>query len=158
MPSPFLRQQGSCGRQDRTCPIERKEDVAGPLNLPQQLEAWLDVLLGMAAAERVIQKSQAIGHPPLVLAVLDARKAGKKCIARPRIRRQGRHDEREARLSIWIDDTRVLRGQDRVCCIHVAQRQFLRHVDEIVFRKREPSDRLLPAPHAVEEGNAGIAW
>jgi hypothetical protein len=52
-----------------------------------------------------------------VLSVLDAREAGKEGVARPLIRRQGRHDERKARLSIWIDDSCVLRGQDSVCCI-----------------------------------------
>ena len=124
--------------EHRTCPVERKENVAGPLDLTQQLQARLDVPLGMAAAERVIQESQAIRHPPLVLAVLDAREAGEEGVARPRIRRQGRHDERKARFSIWIDDARVLRGQDSVCCSHVAQRQLLRHIDEIGFRKREP--------------------
>ena len=50
----------------------------------------------------------------------------------------------------------------RACCsariasapAHVTQRQFLRHLDEIVFRKRQPRDLLLPPPHAIEIGDA----
>ena len=44
--------------------------------------------------------------------------------------------------------------RNRIGAGHVAHRQFLRHIDEIVFRKCQPRDLLGPPPHPIEIGDA----
>ena len=68
-------------------PVEREEDVAGPLDLVKQLEAGSDVPLGVVAAQRMIQERERITNPRLVRAVLDAGEACEEHVADRRVRR-----------------------------------------------------------------------
>jgi hypothetical protein len=57
----------------RLRPPRWKKDVARPLNVGQQVQARLDISLGMAATQRMIQEREAIDHPRLVAPILDIR-------------------------------------------------------------------------------------
>ena len=81
----LCRGRGVVAAEHGAGPVERKEDVARPLNFSQHLEARLDEFLRMAAAKGVVEESQTIRNPPLVLAVLYPRKAREEDLALLRI-------------------------------------------------------------------------
>src|SRR5688500_2180422 len=136
--------------QDSAGPVEWEKDVAGTLDLSQHLEAGLNVSLRMSPAQRVIQEPQRVRHPGFAGAVLHAREATEEGVARIRIGRERRHDERESRLSVRIRDARMLFFEDRVSVMNVPQRKLLGHIDKVAFRERQPGNRFLFSPHTLE--------
>lgn len=56
-------------------PSRREEDVTGPLNILEHLQAWQDVLEGSLIPERMAQVGQSSGSPWLDPAVAGIQKA-----------------------------------------------------------------------------------
>ena len=66
--------------EHRTRPIERKEDVAGALDLASSSRLGSMYRSAWRRAQRVIQESQRVEHPRLVRAVLDPREARQRTV------------------------------------------------------------------------------
>src|SRR5262245_42926068 len=86
----------------RVHPAFREEDVSGPLNFLEQLEAGTDVLRRCARAQRMMQISDAVEHPRLAAAVGRIAERLKEAIAHGGIVRERRLHELQARLPISI--------------------------------------------------------
>ena len=133
----------------RAHPSRGKEDVAGLLDLPQQLEAGTDVLDGRCGPQRVVQIAEAVEHPRLVTPVRHVGERREEPIALGRIRRQRRGDELQSRLPIRIRRSVDLLLEDGCPRAgHVADGKRLRERDEVGLGKGEARDDLLAPPDA----------
>ena len=132
----------------RVHPALREEDVAGLLDLPQQLEARRGRTSPTPRRAADGAGSEAVEHPRLAPPVGRRPSATAKKRSRSAgVGRERRHDEREARLAIGVLDARELRrrGSSRQPGTSRTARSSA-SADVVGLGERQPGDRLGLAP------------
>src|SRR4051812_7996214 len=92
----------------RVRPSLRKEDIAGPLDLGQQVESRTDVFLGRGGTQRVMKVAHGLEHPRFTPPVFHVAKTCEERVAYGRIGRYRGGDELELRLPIRVLDSIAL--------------------------------------------------
>ncbi len=114
-------------------PPLREKDVAGTLDLFQQVEAGTDVPLSPFSAQRVMQIPEPLQHPWLVLAVLGIAQALEKTVTDDGVGGHGRQYERQTRLSIRVRDTVELLAENVLRPVNVTNGELQGHGRVIPF-------------------------
>src|SRR5262245_49334589 len=127
-----------------------KEDVAGLLNLANELEARTDVTFRRRGPQRVMEVADAVEHPRLATAVGDVFQCLEKAPALGRIVRERRNDELQAGLSIWIFRPLDLLCENLPPARNGAHRELLRERDVIVLGQLQTRDRFALPPDPLE--------
>src|SRR5262245_4219377 len=89
-----------------------EKDVAGPLDLGQQVERCTDVFLRCGRTQWVVQILQSFEHPRLASTVLNVLEALKPSVASLLVLCQRRHHEFETRFPVGVHEPAVLLLED----------------------------------------------
>ena len=127
-----------------------EEDVAGALDLLQQIEAGPEVRFRRARPQRVMQEAEGGQHPRLAGAVGRVAQGGEERVPDGAVGRQRRHDELERRAAVRVVDPIALRGQDFRAARHAADREPPGDGREVPLGERHAGHFLLAPPDALE--------
>ena len=143
-----------CPDERRLRPSGRKEDVAGPLNLPRADRAPAARSATRGPPQRMIQIAQRFHHPWLATPIVHVAQSLECLFTHRRIGRQRRHHEGESRLAIRdsASDRAAAAGSPAVR--DLANRQLQSQRDLVWLREWQAGHRLLATPHALRATRA----
>src|SRR5688500_11828415 len=124
------------------------------LPISKQLERGTNEAPRVRLPQWVIEVDERLEHPRLAPPILHLPESFERVLARGRICRERRHDERESGLSIRILRPLVLCLEHPLPSRHLAHGELQREGNFIRLGQRQSWDLLLATPHALEPGQA----